>query len=55
MQFIYDSAVPLRYHDTNIPIGNISRTYREVARDIRGGQPWSRRYEYITIVSSKNS
>lgn len=47
--FIYDSAVPLRYHDKNIPIGNVTSTYQQVARDIRGGQPWWWRYRYIKI------
>lgn len=49
--YIYDSCVPLRYHDKNIPIGNVARTYQQVARDIRGGQPWWRRYRYIKLAS----
>lgn len=47
--YIYDSGVPLRHHDKSIPIGNISRTYQQVARDVCGGQPWWRRYQYICI------
>jgi hypothetical protein len=49
--YIYDSAVPLRYHNKTIPIGNVARTYRQVARDIRGGQPWWRRYRFIRFAS----
>lgn len=50
--YIYDSCVPLPYHDNSIPIGNIARTYSQIARDIRGGQPWWRRYQYIYISYS---
>lgn len=49
--YIYDSAVPLQYHNKNIPIGNVSRTYKQVARDIRGGLPWRWRYRYIKLTS----
>ena len=47
--YIYDSAVPLRYRNNSIPIGNISRTYAQVLRDLGGGQPWWWRDTYITI------
>lgn len=47
--YIYDSAVPLRYHDKSIPAGNIQRTYQQVLRDWGGGPRWSWRYGYITI------
>lgn len=47
--YIYDPAVPLRVHDKSIPVGNATRTFQQVARDIRGGQPWRRRYRYICI------
>lgn len=49
--YMYDSAVPLRYHHVNISIGNVARTYEQVARDIHGGQPWRRdRYIYLTLA-----
>lgn len=52
--YIYDSAVPLRYHDKTIPIGNIARTFQQVVRDMRGGYPWSR-YKFIQLVSKTSS
>lgn len=48
--YIYDSAVPLRYHDKNIPTGNVERTYRQVMHDWGGGEPWWWRYTYIAIL-----
>lgn len=50
--YIYDSGVPPRYYDKGISIGNVARTYQQVARDIRGGQPWWQRYRCITIRPS---
>lgn len=49
--YIYDSCVPPRYYDKNIPTGNVARTYHQVTRDIHGGQPWWRRFRYIKISS----
>ncbi len=47
--YIYDSCVPLRYHNKSIPTGNVQRTYEQVLRDWGGG-PWQqRRYGYIKI------
>ncbi|HEY4521895.1 MAG TPA: hypothetical protein VJH05_02020 [Candidatus Paceibacterota bacterium] len=47
--YIYDSAVSRKYYDKDIPTGNVKRTYKNVLRDLRGGQPWWWRYHYITI------
>lgn len=48
--YIYDSAVSPKYYNKEIPIGNVKRTYQNVLRDLRGGQPWWWRYNYIKIL-----
>lgn len=48
--YIYNSAVPPKYYNKEIPIGNVKRTYQNVLRDLRGGQPWWWRYNYIKIL-----
>lgn len=48
--YIYDSAVPKKYYNKDIPTGNVKRTYQNVLRDLRGGQPWWWRYNYIKIL-----
>lgn len=50
--YIYDSCVPLRYHNKSIPIGNIQRTYQQVLRDWGGGPRWWWRYGYIKLASA---
>lgn len=37
--FMYDSAVPKKLYATNIPIGNIKRTYEQILRDWYGAFP----------------
>ncbi len=47
--YIYDSMVSPKYYTKNIPTGNVKRTYRDVLRDLGGGHPWWRRFNYIKI------
>jgi hypothetical protein len=48
--YIYDSAVPKRCYDANLPNGNVARSYNQVLRDIEGGYlTWWRRHIYIYI------
>ena len=52
--YIYDPGVPRHCYDANIPTGNVRRTYAQVLRDIRGGQPWWQRYLYKKISLPKD-
>ncbi len=54
--YVYDSGLPLRNWDNNLPIGNTTRTYKEILRDWNFGrwQPWcwntsAKDYLYITM------
>lgn len=40
--FVYDSGLPIKYWDNSLPIGNTTRTYKEILRDWNFGrwQPW---------------
>ncbi len=54
--YVYDSAVPKKLYDKNIPIGNKKRTYLEILRDWKGSllpsiMMWGQ-YFYIQIDSS---
>lgn len=45
--YVYDSAIPLKLYDRNIPIGNKKRTYQEMLRDWEGSWTpphWSHLY-----------
>lgn len=40
--YVYDSGLPKKYWNSNLPTGNTTRTYREILRDWDFGtwQPW---------------
>lgn len=38
--YIYDSAVPRRCYDQDLPTGTVVRSYKQVLRDMEGGHPW---------------
>ena len=40
--YVYDSALPINYWDKSLPLGNTTRTYKEILRDWNFGrwQPW---------------
>lgn len=50
MFYIYDSFVSPQHYNTDIPTGNVKRTYQQVLRDFGKGFPWSRHYAYITVA-----
>lgn len=53
--YLYDSAVPRKCYDQNLPTGNVARSYREVLRDIEGGHlTWWRRHFYVYIARSRS-
>lgn len=49
--YIYDSSIPTKLFNKDIPVGNVKRTYAELLRDINAGglfsSPW--KYFYIKI------
>lgn len=48
--YVYDPYVSLARHDTNLPAGNVKRSYHDIVRDIRlTGFPWWWRGVYIGI------
>lgn len=49
--YVYDSALKRKYWDKTLPVGNTTRTYKEILRDWNFGakQPWA------WNISSKNS
>lgn len=55
MFYVYDSGLSKKYWDKNVPIGNTTRTYKEILRDWRFGKwqphtwPMVGRCEYLYI------
>ena len=51
--YVYDSAVPKKRYDKDIPIGNKKPTYSEISRDWKGAlTPWLfKKYLYIEVRS----
>lgn len=53
--YVYDSVVPKKRYDKDIPIGNKKRTYAEISRDWKGALiPWVfKKYLYIEIKGER--
>lgn len=48
--YVYDSYVPVKRQDKNIPIGNTTRTFAEILRDWKMGFPPQWRYSFIKVL-----
>lgn len=50
--YLYDSAVSKECYDTDIPIGNVKRTYKDFLRDWKGAfhRRWFSPYTYLEIL-----
>lgn len=50
--YVYDSGLPKKCWNTNLPIGNTARTYKEILRDWNfGSKPW----HFLSWATSRDS
>lgn len=47
--YVYDSCVSPKKYDTNIPVGNTTRTFAEILGDWGKGFPPARHYRFIKV------